>query len=70
MTGVVRLAVKVVVAVTGAIVLGYVDYRIKGGKPIQKVYNEVKSERKEREEQRRTAKEGIELIEKGLKANG
>ena len=40
-----KIAIKVALTLGGAFVLGYTEYRIKGGKPIHKLYKEVKNER-------------------------
>lgn len=40
-----KIAVKVALLLGGAFVLGYTEYRVKGGKPIHKLYREVKNER-------------------------
>ena len=40
-----KIAIKVAAVLVGSFALGYAEYRIKGGKPIRKVYQEVKKER-------------------------
>lgn len=51
-----KIAVKVAMLLGGAFVLGYTEYRIKGGKPIHKLYKEVKNERLAAEAAAATAK--------------
>lgn len=45
MSGVLKVVGKVTVVLAASIILGYVEYRYNGGKPMRKVYKEVKDER-------------------------
>ena len=57
-----KIAIKVALALGGAFVLGYAEYRIKGGKPIHKLYQEVKNERLVAEAAAAVAKAGCTPI--------
>ena len=45
MSGAVKIAVKIGTVLITSFVLGYAEYRIQGGKPIRKLYHEVRAEK-------------------------
>ena len=45
MSGVLKIAAKVGGVLVASFALGYAEYRIKGGKPIRKLYQEVQAEK-------------------------
>jgi hypothetical protein len=70
MSNMLKIGGKVLAVFIAGMVLGYTEYRIHGGEPIRKLYHEVQDERKAKEAAAKNAKEGIDLIKKGLEANG
>lgn len=45
MSGVLKIMAKAALVLTGSLVLGYAEYRIKGGKPIRQLYQDVQAQK-------------------------
>lgn len=45
MSGVLKIMAKVGLVLAGSFVLGYAEYRIKGGKPIRQLYQDVQAQK-------------------------
>ena len=66
MGGITKTVLKVTAVFGMAFALGYTEYRVHGGKPIYKLYNEAKAERQQTAKNRAVGKQNLALMGKGL----